>query len=259
MVETILKKIEKKEFEGTECDKDDLENVLKNCFIASAKVLAIIKDSEQDNLSEINSIGYGNQEKICILRAKTLDSLHEEYMGAALTYVENLDASLDACSEPILLLNGLILLFKLRAPYLEEVQEKVTIVFKHCDDEAKVKTFGSISMVMLEWHATIKRPHEESCELLKRFLEVIVKPYITWQAGAHAEAMRSLAIGTLCSLSQGAEEEAPIVLPTFIQYIPNLLEDQRFITRYYTIKCLKNFGKVPMEQMRPVAYGKINI
>lgn len=252
-IETILDKCEKAN------DSNDIEELYKNCYSSTIKVMALSLESEQTNCEELQNKAINILTKISDCSQNTLDDLHEKYFITALDSVENIDALLDALSEPILLLYGLIKLVKFRAPYMTQLQEKINTVFKHCADESKVKIFSAISVAMLEWNKTMRKSLIESCELLKEFVVSVVEPHLIWKAGANAEAMRSLAIATLCSLSQGAEEEARIVLPDFAKYITPLLEDQAISTRYYAVKCLYNFGEIDIEHLKPIAYGRYSL
>ncbi|XP_073828508.1 dynein axonemal assembly factor 5 [Musca autumnalis] len=258
MVETVLNKTEREASYSTDCSSDlfeKLDTLHRNCYISTIKVMALSLESEQSNSEELQVMGWALFERICKRYDFTIDDLHEKYFKHALDYVENIDAHLDALSEPILLFYGLVKLGKFREPYINRLQEKINIVFEHCADESKVKIFTAVSIAMLDWHKTLRRPLNRSCELLKEFLEVVIEPHLIWKAGANAEAMRSLATATLCAISQGAPEEAHCILPGLSKYIPSLLEDHSVSTRHYTIKSLCNFGPIPLEEIKPIAYG----
>ncbi|XP_037889876.1 dynein assembly factor 5, axonemal-like [Glossina fuscipes] len=188
-------------------------------------------------------------------RNTSMDDVHEKFFKDAVDYVENIDAPLDALSEPILLLYGLIKLAKFRESYLTQLQEKVSIMFEQCADDSKIKIFSAISITMLDWQKTIKGQVEKSSVLLKEFATRIIEPHIQWHAGANAEAMRSFATATLCALSQGAPQEAGFVLPHFAKYMPTLMEDRAVVTRHYAIKCLNNFGDLQIDDLEPIAYA----
>lgn len=250
LIETILSK---SEVVGEQLEYDKL---VLNSYVATIKVMALSFDSEQTNAVELQDLGQHILTKLAERQKITVDVLHENYFVSALNYVENLDASLDDLTEPIILLNGLINIAKLRATYLQQLQDKIILVWKNCDDSAKVKIFTSISVVMLQWTETINRQLCESTELLQTFVLSVIEPHLLWHAGANAEAMRSLAMATLCAMSQGAVEEARLVLPGCVgKYIPSLLEDRSVATRHYSVKCLFNFGEVDVEQLKPIAYG----
>uniref|UniRef100_A0A1B0BK07 TOG domain-containing protein n=1 Tax=Glossina palpalis gambiensis TaxID=67801 RepID=A0A1B0BK07_9MUSC len=253
MVETILAK--------TQCDIDEKQNISefeemhKNCYIATIKVMALALESEQTNGSELQDNGSIILKRIASRRSTSMDDVHEKFFKNALDCVENIDAPLDALSEPILLLYGLIKLVKFRESYLTQLQEKVGIVFEQCADDSKIKIFSAISIAMLDWQKTIKGQVEKSSVLLKEFATRIIEPHIQWHAGANAEAMRSFATATLCALSQGAPQEAGFVLPHFAKYMPTLMEDRAVVTRHYAIKCLNNFGDLQVDDLKPIAYA----
>ncbi|XP_014101950.2 dynein axonemal assembly factor 5 [Bactrocera oleae] len=252
LIETILSK---SEVVGEQLEYDKL---VLNSYVATIKVMALSFDSEQTNAVELQDLGQHILTKLAERQKITVDVLHENYFVSALNYVENLDASLDDLTEPIILLNGLINIAKLRATYLQQLQDKIILVWKNCDDSAKVKIFTSISVVMLHWTETINRQLCESTELLQTFVLSVIEPHLLWHAGANAEAMRSLAMATLCAMSQGAVEEARLVLPGCVgKYIPSLLEDRSVATRHYSVKCLFNFGEVDVEQLKPIAYATL--
>ncbi|XP_013110196.1 dynein axonemal assembly factor 5 [Stomoxys calcitrans] len=258
MVDTVLDKTEEEsKLLADENPKYNaqLNELYKNCYCCTMKVRALSLESEQTNAEELQSKGSKILERIVVRYGFSLDDLHEKFFNDALEYVDNIDAPLDDLSEPILLFYGLLKLGKLREPYLLNIQQKVKTVFTMCADESKIKIFTAVSIAMLEWHNTIRRPLECSCALLRGFIDAVVEPCIVWKAGANAEAMRSLATATLCSLSQGAAEEARYILPSLAKYIPSLLEDNSVSTRHYAVKCLNNFGAVNLEELKPIAYG----
>uniref|UniRef100_W8CAQ9 HEAT repeat-containing protein 2 n=1 Tax=Ceratitis capitata TaxID=7213 RepID=W8CAQ9_CERCA len=260
MVETILLKSSEIEVKSEHDEQSNSANqdLNLNCYIATIKVMALSFDSEQSNAAELQEIGNGILAKIANRQKISISALHENLFVHALTYVQNLDAALDDLTEPILLLNGLINISKLRATYLQDLQNKINLVWENSADSAKVKIFTSISIVMLQWSETIDRPVAESTELLRSFVMCVVEPHLQWRAGANAESMRSLAMATLCAMSQGAIEEASFVLPDCVgKYLPNLLEDRAVATRHYSVKCLFNFGEVGVEQLKPIAYATL--
>ncbi|XP_075155771.1 dynein axonemal assembly factor 5 [Haematobia irritans] len=249
-IETVLDKTK-----FLEKHDENLDHLHKNCYVATIKVMALSLESEQTNGDELNSKGEHILQRIIERFSFSIDDLHEKYFSEAIQYVENIDAPLDALSEPILLFYGLIKLVKFREPYIQKMQEKISIVLHECADESKIKIFTAVAFAMLEWTATIRRPSDRSIELLKGFIETIVEPNLIWKAGANAEVMRSLATLTLCSMSQGAAEEARHILPGLAKHFPSLLEDNLVTTRHYAIKCLNNFGPIHLEDLKGIAYG----
>lgn len=257
-VETVLAKTENHINYATDNTSEyyvHLNSIHKNCYISSIKVMALSLESEQSNAGDLQIKGNSILERIANRYAISVDDLHEKYFGYAIDYVDNIDAPLNALSEPILLMYGLLKLAKFREPYLPKLQQKINTIFNECADESKVKMFTAISIAMLEWNNTVRRPIDRSSDLLKEFVSSVVEPHLMWKAGANAEAMRSLATATLCSLSQGASIEACRILPGMAKYIPSLLEDQSVSTRHYAVKCLYNFGPVKLEEMKAIAYG----
>ncbi|KNC27008.1 hypothetical protein FF38_02330, partial [Lucilia cuprina] len=250
MIDTILEKVK-----SADSEQEDTIDLYKNIYCATIKIMSLSFESEQLNSEELQTKAQNILVNISDCRKCKLDDLHEQFFTYALESVQDIDAQLDALSEPILLLYGLIKLVKFRQTYLKQLQQKINLVFQHCADESKVKIFSAVSIAMLDWNKTMRRTLTESCELLKEFMLTVVETHLIWKAGANAEAMRSLATATLCSLSQGAAEEAPYVLPYFAKYFPALLEDQCVSTRHYAIKCLYNFGEVDIEHLRPIAFA----
>ncbi|XP_011292211.1 dynein axonemal assembly factor 5 [Musca domestica] len=258
MNETVLDKTENEAIYSADCSSDlceKLDSLHRNCYTSTIKVMALSLESEQSNGEELQTKGNTILEAIAKRYNFTVDDLHEKYFANALKYVDSIDAHLDALSEPILLLYGLIKLGQFREPYIHIITEKMKTVFEHCADESKVKVFTAVSIAMLDWHKTLRKPLNRSSELLQEFVKEVIEAHLIWKAGANAEAMRSLATATLCAISQGAAEEARLVLPGLAKYMPSLLEDQSVSTRHYAIKCLCNFGSIPLEDMKPIAYG----
>lgn len=249
MVETVLDKLE-----AGNKSVNSIE-LYRNCYCTTIKVMSLSLESEQTNSKELQTRALNILQNISECFKCNIDDLHEQFFTYALQSVENVDGQLDALNEPILLLYGFIKLAKFRPPYLAQLQQKITTVFENCADESKIKIFSGVSIAMLDWNKTIHRAIRESSALLKEFLISVVEPHLVWKAGANAEAMRSIATATLCSASQGAAEEATQVLPYFTKYMAQLLEDQSISTRYYSIKCLYNFGEIDIEYLQLIAYG----
>ncbi|XP_036318524.1 dynein assembly factor 5, axonemal [Rhagoletis pomonella] len=262
MVETLIFKSDEIEKNSTAESLEQLKEANQklnlNIYVTTIKVLALSLDSEQPNAGELQEMGHHIIGVIADRRKINIASLHEECFARVLNYVQNLDAFLDELTEPILLLHGLLSVAKLRSTYLEDLQKKINLVWENCADSAKVKIFSGISIAMLQWSETINRPVDESTELLRTFVMSVVEPHLEWRAGANAESMRSLAMATLCSMSQGAAEEARYVLPEIVgRYLPSLLEDRAVATRHYSVKCLFNFGDVAVDQLKPIAYATL--
>lgn len=254
MVETVLDKT--KDQKVNQINEDETIELYRNCYCAVIKIMALSIESDLLNCEDLQKKGLNILETIALCNNCSTDDLHEQFLTYALEFVENIDAPLDALSEPILLLNGLIKLTKFRFPYIKLLEQKVNTVLEYCADESKIKIFSAVSVAMLDWHVTFKRNLKESCENLKEFLDSVVESHLIWKAGANAEALRSLAIATLCSISQGAAQEAQVVLPKFSKYIPQLLEDQAVTSRHYAVKCLCNFGEIEIQFLKPIGYGE---
>ncbi|XP_067640625.1 dynein axonemal assembly factor 5 [Eurosta solidaginis] len=260
MVETLLSKSDQliNQMENAYASEEENQKLYLNVYITTMKVLALSFDSEHSNAAELQEMGHRILSKLADKQKISTDLLNEKYFINALNYVENLDAPLDDLTEPILMLNGLISTAKLRATYLKALQDKITVVWKNCADSAKVKIFSCISIVMLQWSTTINRSMEESIQLLQTFVNVVIEPHLEWRAGANAESMRSLAMATLCAMSQGAVNEARFILPVVVgKHLPSLLEDRAVATRHYSVKCLFNFGEVAVDQLKPIAYATL--
>lgn len=244
---------------GVEQDIRDLkvedDEIFKNLYCVTIKVMALTFEKYQKT-QQLDEKGLKILEKIASSQSISIGKLHENYVHFALDYV-NLEANLDAFCEPILLLYGLLRICHFRSAYLQILIQKIKLVWKNCADEAKIKIFSAISIAMLSWRETIEGELVESIKLLKTFLKEVVVENLSWKAGANAESMRSLATATLCAVSQGASEEAKEILPTLAKFFPNLIEDHSISTRNYSLKCFLNFGKVKMEDLKPIAYGKL--
>lgn len=256
-IETILSKTNG-ETESKAKGNEKVE-LYRNCYCAVIKIMALSLECDHLNCEDLQVKSFKILENIANCNNCSSDDLHEQFLIYALEYVDNLDAQLDALSEPILLLYGLIKLVKFRSSCLKQLQQKINMVFEHCAYESKIKIFSAVSVAMLDWNKTINRSLDESCNILNEFLESVVENHLSWKAGANAEAMRSLAIATLCSISQGAAKEAQVVLPKFSKYIPQLLEDQSVSSRHYAVKCLCNFGEIDIKSLKPIGYGKLII
>ncbi|KAH8246868.1 hypothetical protein KR032_002518 [Drosophila birchii] len=230
--------------------QEELQELYENVYVSGIKVNAL-----QHSLSQDVSQGKLLIERIAQLEQISVGKLHERWFHLALLDVENLDASLEDTAEPVMLLDGLINICQLRATYMTDLIKKVLLVFEHCCDSAHVKVFSSLSMASLLWSETMGIEREQSTQILAEFVTQIVEPYLTWKAGSSAEAMRSLAMATLCALAQGAESEAVEVLPSLAKHMPSLLEDRNVTTRHYAIKAVVYFREMSVEDLKPLAYA----
>ncbi|XP_037937223.1 dynein assembly factor 5, axonemal [Teleopsis dalmanni] len=238
---------------------DIADEFLKNVYITTMKVMALSYESEHSIARDIKIRGYSILQQLAEKRGTTIDGLHEELFTSALAYVVDLDAPIDERSEPLLLFYGLIAIGNFHHTYMEQLKSKILLVWKHYKNMAKIKVFSAISIAMLKWENTVTTALsvEKSAEILKDFVDIIVVPHLLWRAGAHAEAMRTFATATICTISQGAPAEAKIILPKYIGYMSNLLEDNSTATRHNAIKCLFNFGEIPVEDLRLAAYATL--
>ncbi|KAH8383317.1 hypothetical protein KR009_007982 [Drosophila setifemur] len=234
--------------------QEELRELYELVYVAAIKVTAL-SHSLTGTLNEDVIFGQQLIERIVKLEQSTTAKVHERWFHLALKDVQNLDATLEDNAEPVMLLDGLINICLLRAPYLAEIIEKVKIVFEHCCDTAQVKVFSSLSVASLLWSETVSIEREQSTQLLGHFISEIVEPYLTWKAGTNAEAMRSLAMASLCALAQGAESEAVEVLPSLAKHMPSLLEDRNVTTRHYAIKAVVHFRGMSVEDLKPLAYA----
>ncbi|KAH8409827.1 hypothetical protein KR222_009057, partial [Zaprionus bogoriensis] len=233
---------------------EQLQQLYEHIYVSSMKVMALAYalDSEQ---RELLDRGQAILKRIVQLEATTLGALHERWFALVLADVENLDAALDENAEPLLMLYGLIHLAQLRASYLAQLIEKIRLVFAHCSDGAQVRIFSMLSLAALTWSDTMRVEREQSTQLLGSFIEAIVEPHLVWKAGASGDAMRSMAMATLCALAQSAGAEAREVLPALAKHMPSLLEDRNVSTRHYAIKAMCHFQGMSVEQLKPLAYA----
>ncbi|XP_068152214.1 dynein axonemal assembly factor 5 [Drosophila tropicalis] len=230
----------------------ELEKLYEVVYVVYIKVVALMHSL---NMTMEFKEGKTVLERIAEAEQKSVDELHESLFAMALNDVNNLDAYIDENAEPILLLDGLINICNIRAAYMPELIEKVKIVFANCSDSAQVRIFSSLSVSSLLWSETVKLERERSTQLWANFVKDIVEPHLGWQAGASAEAMRSMAMATLCALAQGAPEQAREVLPSLVKHMPSLLEDRNITTRHYAIKAVVFFQGLNVEQLKPLAYA----
>jgi len=249
LLDTIVDKSQK-----IKAEEDELQDLYESVYVSGVKVMALTYSLNSHGNEDVNR-GQLLIERIVQLEETTVAKIHERWFHLALRDVENLDASLDDNSEPVMLLDGLINMCHLRATYIDDLMEKVKVVFEHCSDSAQVKIFSSLSMATLFWSKTMNVDHQSSTKKLKDFVSQIVEPYLTWKAGSNAEAMRSLAMATLCALAQGAKEEAVDVLPALAKHMPSLLEDRNVTTRHYAIKAVVYFRDMSVEDLKPLAYA----
>lgn len=233
---------------------EELRQLYEHIYVTSMKVMALsyAVDCEQKELVEH---GQAILKRVVQLEETTLAELHERWFALVLADVENLDAALDENTEPVLLLYGLIHLGKLRASYLRQLIDKIKIVFECCSDSAKVRIFSILSIAALNWSNTMRVEREQSTQLLSTFVTEIVEPHLIWRAGASGEAMRSMAMATLCAVAQSAQQEARELLPRLAKHMPSLLEDRNVTTRLYAIKAMCHFQGMSVEELKPLAYA----
>lgn len=234
--------------------QNELEDLYESVYVCAIKVMALSSSLENVGDEDVN-FGQTLIEKMVKLLNTSIPKTHERWFHLALQDVINLDAALEDNAEPVMLLNGLINMCHIRATYVHDLIEKVKIVFQHCCDSAQVKIFSSLSLATLFWSKTMNVERESSTQMLSEFVSQIVEPYLTWKAGSNAEAMRSLAMATLCALAQGAESESVEVLPSLAKYMPSLLEDRNVTTRHYAIKAVVYFREMSVEDLKPLAYA----
>lgn len=234
--------------------QNELEDLYESVYVCAIKVMALSSSLENVGDEDVN-FGQTLIEKMVKLLNTSIPKTHERWFHLALQDVINLDAALEDNAEPVMLLNGLINMCHIRATYVHDLIEKVKIVFQHCCDSAQVKIFSSLSLATLFWSKTMNVERESSTQMLSEFVSQIVEPYLTWKAGSNAEAMRSLAMATLCALAQGAELESVEVLPSLAKYMPSLLEDRNVTTRHYAIKAVVYFREMSVEDLKPLAYA----
>ncbi|XP_055375229.1 dynein axonemal assembly factor 5 [Condylostylus longicornis] len=184
-----------------------------------------------------------------------LDQLHKTYLCSVLETLDTLDSDIDENSEPIILLHGIIRICGFRNEYLPKLIECINIVWVNALPEGKVKIFTAISISMLKWNDTMRIDTAVNVDILRNFVKDVVKPQLIWKAGASAESMRSIAVATLCSMTQGAKEEAPEILSEYISLFPGLIEDQKVTTRCYALKCFKNFATIDKENLKPIGFA----
>lgn len=108
---------------------------------------------------------------------------------------------------------------------------------------------------MLNWAKSIDVPQEQSYELLRKFVVDIIEPTLIWKAGRNSESLRAMATTCLYSMSEGISTKCPI-FPDLATSFVSLIEDHNVVTRAYAVRCMKNSTAFPMEQLKPIAYGK---
>lgn len=233
---------------------EQLQDLYELIYVIAMKVMALSYSLESDNNENVER-GQVIIKRIVQLEETTLGKLHERWFSLVLLDVDNLDAALDENAEPVLMLFGLIHLANIRSTYLPQLIEKVKLVFEHCSHSAQVRIFSILSIAGLTWSETVNVEREQSTQLLSNFINEIVEPHLAWKPGASGEAMRSMAMATLCSLAQGAKEEAREVLPSLAKYMPSLLEDHNVTTRHYAIKAMCYFQGMSVDALKPLAYA----
>ncbi|XP_017099772.2 dynein axonemal assembly factor 5 [Drosophila bipectinata] len=251
LLDTVLQKSLK-----INAGQEELTELYKCVYVACIKVMALSHSLTGGRNKDVE-FGQTLIEKIISFEQVSEAKLHERWFHLALKDVENLDATLEDNAEPVMLLDGLINICLIRATYISDLIDKVKVVFAHCCDSAQVRIFSTLSMASLRWSQTVDIEREQSTQLLSHFISEVVEPYLTWQAGSSAEAMRSLAMATLCALAQGAEEEALEVLPPLAKHMPSLLEDRNVSTRHFAIKAVVYFRGLSVEDIKPLGYSTL--
>ncbi|KAH8267339.1 hypothetical protein KR018_011362 [Drosophila ironensis] len=249
LLDTVLEKSQK-----VNASQEELQELYECVYVVTTKVMSL-SHSLTGGRNEDVIFGQSIIDKIVNLEQTPEAKLHERWFHLALQDVENLDATLEENAEPVMLLDGLINICLIRCTYVADLVAKVKVVFNHCCDSARVKIFSSLAITSLLWSQTVEIEREQSTQLLSHFITEIVEPYLSWHAGSNAEAMRALAMATLCALAQGAESEAMEVLPAMAKHMPSLMEDRNVATRHYAIKAVVYFRGMSVEDLKPLAYA----
>ncbi|KAH8360017.1 hypothetical protein KR093_010218 [Drosophila rubida] len=233
---------------------EDIHALYEVFYVIATKVTALAFSRTDTCNGEVK---YGKE--IIDLLAEVMDikpeMLHVRWFALALLDVQNLDTALDETAEPVQLLYGLVHIAGIRTTYLPQLIAMLKLVFGHCSDSAQVHVFSAVSLAALNWGDTVWAEREQGTQLLSNFVNEIVEPHLVWKAGASGEAMRSMAMATLCALAQHAGDVVLEVLPAYAKHMPSLLEDRNVTTRHYAAKTMIYFRGMSVEVLKPLAYA----
>lgn len=83
------------------------------------------------------------------------------------------------------------------------------------------------------------------------FLTEIIAPYLVWHAGRTAESVRTMAVASLCSLSQGTSaKNSRKLVESLMVLLVSLIDDHNIATRSYALTMFQYIGPLNYEQLK---------
>ncbi|KAL1373728.1 hypothetical protein pipiens_018488, partial [Culex pipiens pipiens] len=183
--------------------------------------------------------------------------LHNAHLAGVLATLDNLEAANSDDAESIMLLAGIVFVCGFRPAYHRELCSTLAVALGHAIPQGQIKLFSSISIAMLRWSdSMVGVPGEEQLQLVRAFIEELIAPYLVWAAGRSAESIRAMATACLCSMSQGVDRLTfTTVLPSQINALVGLIEDNGIPTRAYALRTLLAMGPLGVEHLKLLAYA----
>uniref|UniRef100_A0A8D8ARY6 Dynein assembly factor 5, axonemal n=1 Tax=Culex pipiens TaxID=7175 RepID=A0A8D8ARY6_CULPI len=183
--------------------------------------------------------------------------LHNAHLAGVLATLDNLEAANSDDAESIMLLAGIVFVCGFRPAYHRELCSTLAVALGHAIPQGQIKLFSSISIAMLRWSdSMLGVPGEEQLQLVRAFIEELIAPYLVWAAGRSAESIRAMATACLCSMSQGVDRLTfTTVLPSQINALVGLIEDNGIPTRAYALRTLLAMGPLGVEHLKLLAYA----
>lgn len=206
---------------------------------------------------EIHDLGQEVLFKLSTYMYGSLFNMHQKYLSSLLHQIEGLDIETTEVTDQIILLSGIIRICGVHGSNLNMLKPKIIIALKNTCPEGRIRILTAIAEAILQWnHVALEKGEEEhEHELLKEFLEEIVLPYLTWNAGTSAESVRTMATACLCATIQGAALTVGQSLITdFAEQIVPLIEDNSVRTRAYSIRALHTSGPLELTKFKPLIF-----
>uniref|UniRef100_A0A182PE14 TOG domain-containing protein n=1 Tax=Anopheles epiroticus TaxID=199890 RepID=A0A182PE14_9DIPT len=184
-----------------------------------------------------------------------VDRLHQHHLVSVLCKIEHLESEHSDASTSILLLSGIVAVCGFQETYFPILTETLEKALTHAAPEGKVKLFSAISVAMLSWNAHNTQPMDDQIAMLRPFTDTLIAPHLVWSAGRSAESVRAMATACLASMAQGVDSEVYMsLLPSYLNVISGLIDDNCIATRAYSLKALIRLSGLNFESLKQIAF-----
>ncbi|XP_053669886.1 dynein axonemal assembly factor 5 [Anopheles nili] len=232
--------------ESKEGEQQSLERTL---YTVVLKVVAFCSGMEEK--VEIHELG------LSVLRQLdgNVDRLHRHHLASVLNKIEHLESENSNANTSILLLCGIVSECGFQELYFDTMKQTIGKALSHATPEGKVKLFSAISLAMLSWSANNQQPKDVQFSLLKTFTDDLIAPHLIWTVGRSAESVRAMSTACFASMAQGVNNDVYMsLLPSYINVLSGLIDDNCIATRAYTLKALIHLEALDFESLKLVAF-----